>query len=197
MNEKIEALLIDTAIKVAKSGKGCLFVIMRNKIDYEPLIPQDLPSFPIFDNERRLLALAGLDGAVIVDMDGMVLGYSCNIMGVKSYNGYGTRHSAGYTASIKNNTVILASEEDRKVRIFSGGKLIMQIDALEKGIETRTNEAVNMLESIGVGSLGAIAVMSFAPALGIAIVPGIIVFGSAHYLIKLLIGKGGTIYARH
>lgn len=189
MKEKIERVLIDTALKIAKGGKGCIFVIMRNKINYEPLISQDLPKFSIFNNERRLLALAGLDGAVIVDSKGNVLGYSCNILNIKSYNGFGTRHSAGYTASINNNTAILASEEDRKVRIFNNGKLIMQLDALEKGIETRTEEAINFLESIGVGSLGAIAVMSIAPSLGIAIVPGIIVFGSTHYLIKLLVKK--------
>lgn len=189
MEDKIKAVLIDTAIKIAKNGKGCLFVIMENKIRYSPLLKQDIKPFPIFKNERRLQALAVLDGAVIIDSKGRVLGYSCNILDVKSFNGFGTRHSAGYTASLKNNTSILASEEDRKVRIFKNGKLIMQIDALEKGVEKNTLEAVNFFESAGVGALGTLTLISTVPSLGVAIVPGIIVFGSAHYLIKLLVNK--------
>lgn len=191
MKDKIESVLIETAIKVAKSGNGCLFVIMENKIPYNQLIKKDLIPFTVFGNERRLQALAVLDGAVIIDMKGFVLGYSCNILNIKTFRGFGTRHSAGYTASLNNNTSILASEEDKKVRIFKNGKLVVQIDALEKGIENRIKESVDFLDSVGVGALGTIVAMAMAPTLGVTIVPGIIIFGSAHYLIKLLVNQNG------
>jgi hypothetical protein len=86
----------------------------------------------------------------------------------------------------------MSSEEDKKVRIFKDGKLIMQIDALEKNIETKTKEVVSILESIGAGTLGAVGVGIFAPAIGLSIIPGILIFGTSHYVFKFvgqLLGK--------
>ena len=186
MREQIEQFLIQIAIKVAKTGKGCLLVIEENPIAYQPLLPQDIQPFFIFDNARRIEALAIVDGACIVDIDGFLRAYSVSILNSQAFVGYGTRHAAGYTASLNNNTSILASEEDRKVRIFKNGILIMQIDALERGIENKTSDMVNILESVGVGTISSIGVAALAPTLGIALIPGIILFGSAHYMIKFL-----------
>jgi len=46
-----------------------------------------------------------------------------------------------------------------------------------------------MLESIGAGALGTIGTGLLLPTLGIALIPGILVFGSAYYLGKLLTKK--------
>ena len=62
----------------------------------------------------------------------------------------------------------------------------MQIDPFEKNIEYRTKEAVNILESIGAGSIATIGTSVIAPALGITLIPGIVIFGSTYYLIKLI-----------
>ena len=48
---------------------------------------------------------------------------------------------------------------------------------------------MNVLESIGAGTIGTIGTSLLVPSLGIALLPGIIVFGSAYYLGKLLHGK--------
>jgi hypothetical protein len=102
-----------------------------------------------------------------------------------------TGNSAAYTASLNGNKVFLTSEEDKKVRIWQNGKIVMQIDALEKGIEKKTHEAASMLESLGFGSLATISSTLLAPAVlvgaGIAVIPGIIIFGSAHYVAKQII----------
>ncbi|MBU3907499.1 MAG: DNA integrity scanning protein DisA nucleotide-binding domain protein [Nanoarchaeota archaeon] len=202
IKNKVEQVLIDTAMKIAKQEKGCLFIIKEGKLNYETLIEQDVKPFSIYENPRRLEALALLDGACVISEEGKLLAYSAKIKKTKVYSGYGTRHSAAYSASLSGNTAILASEEDRKIRIFKGGVLIMQIDPLEKNIEYKTKEAVNILESVGVGSVASFTASTLLPAAytslmgvssatpaGFVLVPGIIVFGAAHYLVKQIKSK--------
>lgn len=192
--QAIEKTLIDICLKVAKNNKGCLIVLMDNSLDYAPLFPQDVIKFNIIGSERRVEALAMLDGACIVNPNGELIGYGMNILNVQTikprlYLGiWGTRHQASYTASLTGNKVFMASEEDKKIRIWQNGKIIMQLDALEKGIENKTSEAANLLQSLGFGSLATISSTIIAPAAlagaGIAIIPGIIIFGAAHYMAK-------------
>jgi hypothetical protein len=181
----IEEVITKIALKIAKQGKGCIFVMMKNDFDYAPLLEQDIKPFKVIENQRRLEALALMDGACIIKEDRLIA-YSANILNVKNYPGFGTRHSSSYTASLNGNTVILASEEDSKVRIFKDGKLIMQLDPFEKGIETKTGEVISVLESIGAGTLSAIGVGILVPTIGITIIPGIIVFSTSHYVFKLV-----------
>lgn len=194
--EDIEETLTKLALKIAKQHKGCIFVIMNTPLDYSVLIEQDINPFKVYENQRRTEALAMLDGACIINPDGVLMAYSVQILNTKSFMGYGTRHSAAYTASFNKNTVIMASEEDSKVRIFKDGKLIMQLDPLEKGIEGKTKEVVSILESIGAGTLSAIGVGVLVPVIGLSIIPGIIVFSTSHYVFKLveqlLIKKNGN-----
>jgi len=65
----------------------------------------------------------------------------------------------------------------------------MQIDALEKNVEKSVSGAIKMLETIGAGTIGAIGTSLLVPSLGITLLPGIIVFGSAYYLGRLLTKK--------
>ena len=183
---KIEKLLIEIAIKIAKQEKGCLLILQRENLKYEKLIAQDVKPFNVMENQRRLEALALLDGACIIDTKGFLIAYAVNIKNTKTFTGFGTRHAAAYTASLHKNTSILASEEDKKIRIFKDGKLVMQIDPLEKNIEYHTKEAVNVLESIGAGSIATIGTSILAPTLGVTLLPGIIIFGSTYYLVKLI-----------
>jgi hypothetical protein len=96
-------------------------------------------------------------------------------------------NSAAYTASMDDNLVIMTSEEDRKVRVFRNGLLIMQIDPMEKEVKHKTTEAVELLSSIGVGTLSTLGVSLAIPTLGLTLIPGIILFGGSHYLIKLML----------
>ena len=65
----------------------------------------------------------------------------------------------------------------------------MQLDALEKGTESRADEAVSLLEAIGFGALGTIGTTLLVPAVGIALVPGILVFGGSYYAVKALMKR--------
>lgn len=182
---ELQEFLIQIGLKIAKRRDGALFVI--GETTYKPLVEQTVPPFNVMKNPKLLESLALMDGAVIVSPEGKMKAYGVLITGRKKvFKNFGTRHSAALTASKNGNISILVSEEDRKLRIFKEGKMIMQLDPEQKGIEKSIPVAVNLLASVGAGTLGAIGTSLLVPGLGIALVPGIVVFGSAYYLGKNL-----------
>lgn len=180
----LQETLIQVGLRIAKRGEGALFVIGDTK--YKPLVKQSVPPFKVKDNPKLLESLAIIDGAVIIDKQGFMRAYGVMIKATKTFKNFGTRHSAGISAATGDNMVVLISEEDRKIRILKKGKMIMQIDALQKNVEESVPRAVDLIESIGAGTIGTIGTSLLIPALGITLVPGILVFGSAYYLGKLL-----------
>jgi len=186
--KKIEKVLLDTAIKLSEQGIGSLSVFNIGKpVKYDDLFEKDVPPFDIVDAPRRFEILSAIDGACIINKDGMVISYSAMIKNTKPYKNYGTRHAASYTASLGDNLVIMTSEEDRKVRVFRNGLLIMQIDPTEKEVKHKTKEAVDLMSSVGVGTIGTIGASILIPTLGITLIPGIIIFGSTHYILKNMV----------
>jgi DNA integrity scanning protein DisA with diadenylate cyclase activity len=188
--KKIEEVILNVAVEIAKSGEGALFVI-GSDVKYEKLLKQKFESFSVFSNGARKLlkSLGTIDGAVIIDKQGRVLEYGVMIKGTKAFVGYGTRHAAAMTASKNKNTVILCSEEEQKVKIFKDGRYIMQIDALQKNVEKSVPKISTTLESLGAGFLGTLGVASLVPALGIALIPGVLVFGGSYFAIKKIMEK--------
>ena len=188
--KKIEELLIQIGLKIAKRGEGALFVV--GNVEFKPLVNQTIPPFKAVDHPKLLESLALMDGAVIIDSNGFVRAYGVMIKAKKVFKNFGTRHSAGLSAAMGNNLVVLVSEEDRKIRILKQGKMVMQIDALQKNVEKNIPYAVNFLESLGAGTIGAIGTGLLVPALGITFFPGVIIFGSAYYLAKILHRRFGN-----
>lgn len=187
ISKTLEETLLQVGLRIAKRGEGALFIVGKlEKGDYRRLIDQKVPPFKVTKNPKLLESLALIDGAVIIDREGFLQAYGVMIKSTKTLKNYGTRHSAGLTASKKGNFVLVISEEDRKLRIIRAGKMVMQIDALQKDVEKSVHGAVDMLESVGAGTIGTIGAGMLAPTLGIALLPGIVVFGSAYYLAKLL-----------
>lgn len=178
----IKETLLQVGLRIAKRGEGALFVV--GKVDYDTLVNQTVPPFKINENPKLLESLALMDGAVIIDKQGFLRAYGARIKVTKTLKNFGTRHSAAISASVKGNLVVIVSEEDKKVKVLRDGKMIMQIDALQKDVEKQIPTAVRMLESVGVGTIGTIGTSLLVPTLGIALIPGVIVFGSAYYLGK-------------
>lgn len=185
--KKLQTLLIEIGLKIAKRGEGALFVV--GNCDYKPMIEQTVPPFRVVDNPKLLESLALMDGAVIIDRSGVVRAYGTMIKSTNPFKNFGTRHGAAFSASTNGNLVVLVSEEDKKVKIFRNKKMIMQIDALQKNVERSVPKVVKILESIGAGTVGAIGTSLLYPQFGIAFLPGIIVFGSAYYLTRLFIKR--------
>ncbi len=187
-DKKIEELIMQVGLKIARRGEGALFVI--GSCEYKPLVPQKVPPFDVMKNPKLLESLALMDGAIIIDHEGIMRAYGVMIKSKKTIKNFGTRHSAGISASQKKgNTVFIVSEEDKKIRILKEGKMIMQIDALQRDVEKSVTHAASILESIGAGAIGAIGTGILVPSLGIALLPGVILFGSAYYLTRYLVGK--------
>ncbi|MFA5070761.1 MAG: DNA integrity scanning protein DisA nucleotide-binding domain protein [Candidatus Pacearchaeota archaeon] len=182
--KKLEEVLIQVGLRIAKRGEGALFVV--GDAEYKPLVNQKVPAFNVMENPKLLESLALMDGAVIINKDGMMKAYGVMIKAKKTFKNFGTRHSAGLSASTKGNIVFVISEEDKKIRILREGKMVMQIDALQKNVERSVSNAAGILESIGIGTIGTIGTGLLAPSLGIALLPGVILFGSAYYLLKYL-----------
>ena len=186
--KEVEKVLLDTAIKLASQGIGSISVFNIGKeVDYDDLFEKDIEQFDIIEAIRRFEIVSAVDGACIIDKDGKLISYSAQIKNSKPYKNFGCRHSAAYTASFGGNLVIMSSEEDRKVKVFKEGNLIMQIDSTEKEVQHKTREAVGLLESVGVGTLGVIGATILVPTIGITLIPGIIIFGSSHFVLKNII----------
>lgn len=183
-DKKLEETLIQTGLKIAKRGEGALFVV--GKIEYKPLVNQTIPPFKAVSNPKLLESLALMDGAVIINEKGYVTAYGVMIKAKKTLKNFGTRHSAGLSAAKGNNLVVIVSEEERKIKILKKGKMIMQIDALQKDVEKNVSVAVKTLESIGAGTIGTIGTSLLLPTLGISFLPGIILFGSIYYISKAI-----------
>jgi DNA integrity scanning protein DisA with diadenylate cyclase activity len=181
-DKKLEETLIQTGLKIAKRGEGALFVV--GKIEYKPLVNQTIPPFKAVSNPKLLESLALMDGAVIINEKGYVTAYGVMIKSKRTLKNFGTRHSAGLSAAKGNNLVVIVSEEERKIKILKKGKMIMQIDALQKNVEKNVSVAVKTLESIGAGTIGTIGTSLLLPALGISFLPGVIIFGSIYYISK-------------
>jgi hypothetical protein len=186
--KKIEKVLLDTAIKLSEQGIGSISIFNIGKlVKYDDLFEKDVEPFDIVETPRRFEILSAIDGACIIDKDGMVISYSAQVKDTKPYKNYGCRHSAAYTASLGDNLVIMTSEEDKKVRVFRNGVMIMQIDPTEKGVKHKTGEAVELMSSVGIGTISTIGISLAMPTLGLTLIPGIILFGGSHYLIKLML----------
>lgn len=188
-NKKLEEVLIQVGLRIAKRGEGALFVVGETK--YTPLIDQSVPPFKASNNPKLLESLALMDGAVIINKKGFVKAYGVRIKTTKIFKNFGTRHSAAISAATGDNIVVIVSEEDKKVRVMKKGKTVMQIDALQKNVEKDVSKAVKVLETIGAGTVGAVGTSILFPPLGVAILPGIVIFGSAYYLGKLIQKKIG------
>ena len=185
---QIEEVIVEVALKIAKRGEGALFVI--GEVDYETLVDQNIPSFKIVNNPKLLESLALMDGAIIINKDGFLKAYGAMIKSTSILKNFGTRHSAGVTASKNSkNFVAIVSEEDKKIRILREGKIVMQIDALQKDIEKSVSQVVKLLESIGAGTIGTVGASILVPSWGLALLPGVIIFGSTYYLSKFLLNK--------
>lgn len=188
IKKKIEEKVLNIAVYLARKGEGALFII-GDRADYTTLVKQRIEKFNLFDNgaDKLLKSIATIDGCVVIDREGNVMAYGAMIKKTRPFVGYGTRHAAAFTASLRGNTAILCSEEEHKVKIFKNGRLLMQIDGLQKNVEKEIPKISAILESLGAGVVGTIGVAALAPALGIALIPGVIVFGVGYYAIKSII----------
>lgn len=121
-----------------------------------------------------LSKLGTVDGAVILDQDGRIRAYGARILKQETAKGFGTRHSAAKGISRMGCMAILASEQDRVVRVFKEGQKVMEINPHTKSVEKNLSKIVKFLSRSE--TAGLIAGAAAMPLVG---VPGVIIFGGA------------------
>lgn len=185
MNIKVEGLIINSCLRIAKKGKGAL-IVLGGEPRYKLLVKQNRNKLiNIQRNRKNFEKLAIRDGAIILREDGLIKNYGAMIESSKVFKNYGTRHSAGLTASLMKARVFLVSEQEKKIKVFERGKLVMQIDALQKGVEKNIPEIVKVLQSIGVGTVGVWGATAVG-IVGIQFIPGVLVVGGSYFVFNKL-----------
>ncbi|MCD6227469.1 DNA integrity scanning protein DisA nucleotide-binding domain protein [Candidatus Micrarchaeota archaeon] len=189
--EKVEEIVLDIALKVAKEGKGALFVIgnIKKNKDYVCMYPNLFEKVRINILKKKSIIpiihnLSTLDGAVIIKPDGTIVAYGARIKNVKNLQGYGTRHAAARGVSSLNTLAIVASEEHHIVRIFKDGSIIMEINPYTKTVEKNLNKIIRLLNypemsAMVAGALGSAVLLGTTAAGAVtatAVLPGVMVF---------------------
>ena len=191
---RLEEELIKIGITIAKKNEGALFLI-GDHIPHKKLIHQKVNKFNIFKAgaKKLLLSLSMIDGAILINKKGTVYQYGAKVPSNKVYKGFGTRTSAGYSMSFrKDTTAILVSQEEKKIKLFKQGKILFQIDALEKNVEKEVSELNILLQTLGVSSVPTVIGASGLLTVNVPIATGILVFGVPYYLYKRFMeGKRG------
>ncbi|MEK6881601.1 MAG: diadenylate cyclase, partial [Nanoarchaeota archaeon] len=100
---KLQETLIQVGLRIAKRGEGALFVV--GDVEYKPLVDQQVPPFKVMNNPKLLESLAIMDGAIVIDFSGYMKAYGVKIKATKIFKNFGTRHSAGISASMKKGNL--------------------------------------------------------------------------------------------
>ncbi len=184
--KKVYEAVLDTAILIAKKNEGGLIVI-GNTNQYECHFPNFFKRKKFYitdDGMVEVLSKLGIvDGAIVIDPDGRIKAYGARILKQEAEKGFGTRHSAAKGISKEGHLAILASEQDKVVRIFKEGNKVMEINPHTKTVEKNVSKIVKVLTKAE--TAGLIAGAAAVPIIGI---PGVIVFGGSYLVSKTLLG---------
>jgi DNA integrity scanning protein DisA with diadenylate cyclase activity len=145
---------IDIALQ--NTDHGCIFVIELNhkrREKYYAKVFQKLKNEKghflsvLKDADKHIIKhLAGMDGATLIDDKGHMLEFGVTLREHITFFGHGKRHAFALgTSRLKNLVCILASEEDRNVRIFRDGMCIVDIDSNSYVPEKLRYEMADML----------------------------------------------------
>ncbi len=121
--------------------------------------------------------LSALDGATIVDGKGRMREFGVTLKRQTTFMGHGKRHAfAAGTSKMKNIVCVLASEEDKHVRVFRDGICLLDIDAktrLTSDLKHKIVEIVNNpLSKILVASGIATSILTLNPIPAIITITG-------------------------
>ncbi|RLG32899.1 hypothetical protein DRN98_04625 [Methanosarcinales archaeon] len=138
VKSKVLTEVLKIAKRIARSGKGGLFVIISKDLSegvYDPLFPQLYTDKPITEPGMGTVIekLAELDGAVLITPEGKLIAYGSRIVKSSTLPGHGTRHAAakGISQLSKDITSVLISEETGWIKVFQEGRIILETDAVD------------------------------------------------------------------
>jgi hypothetical protein len=191
---EVYKLILELAREIAKQKKGSMFVIAEEskiKKYYELLYSKLIEGYYINESgiNKVIEKLATLDGAVIITPKGKLVAYGAKLKKSKTIHGFGTRHAtaAGITATIKDSTAIIVSEESNLIRVFKNGMLKLEMDC-QKRSRSMDDKIISFLSEGDNALLAAAgasaAILGSAALLNPVVAPVIIVGGSAYLALK-------------
>lgn len=146
VNLKTLEQVILLAVEIAREGRegrkiGTMFVVSdaENTLKHSKCLildplwyhPKERKYIDDPDMRETIKELAQLDGAFIVDDDGVVLSASRYInassRGIDLPLGLGSRHMAGASISKQTNAIAVVVSETSVVRVFDDGEIISEI----------------------------------------------------------------------
>lgn len=169
MNKKnVIKEIMKLATTMARKKKGSFYIITKESLSkhYETLYPELFSGKNVrIDNEPArtlLLYLSEMDGAIVINENGIIETYGAKIKKTKILPGHGTRHSAALGISrVQGTLVIISSEEDGLIRTFDNGKLVAEINPetgkntkfIDRFAELFTKTDIQVATSSGIASL--------------------------------------------
>lgn len=146
----------------------------ERQVSYE----KDRPMNILNGGDIKLIkALSSLDGATIVKSNGDVTGFCATLEKSKEFLGHGKRHEfACSTSTISNLVAILASEEDKRIRMFREGICISEVDSTTKmpvSIQNKLLEIVDTpISKMFIASGIAVSILTLNPIPAIITITG-------------------------
>ena len=185
----VKRTVIKTCLDLACDtvGVGSLFVIELEKKSGNGYYTKVFPTIKgsggrslsvMRANDRAVIKhLAELDGATLIDKNGRMREFGVTLKRQATFIGHGKRHAFALgTSKIKNVVCVLASEEDKHVRVFRDGVCLLDIDAKTKiasGIKHKIVDIVNNpLSKILVASGIATSILTLNPIPAIITITG-------------------------
>ena len=184
-DKKVISTCLDLAFKTVNSGS--LFVIELERKQGAAYYTRVFPTVRTARGKALSIKrakdipvikhLSQLDGATIVDKEGRLKEFGVTLKRESTFIGHGKRHAfAAGTSRVKNVICILASEEDKHVRIFRDGICLAELDA-KTGVPTNLKHRIvdianNPLSRILVASGIATSILTLNPIPAIITITG-------------------------
>lgn len=137
---------------------GCIFVIDLNsskRTKYYTKVFQSLRgehgkllSVRKEEDKHIIKHLATIDGATIIDRNGEMREFGVTLRNPSTFRGHGKRHAFALgTSKLPNMVCVLASEEDRRVRLFRDGVCVADLDSTTYVPASMRHKLVDVLDT--------------------------------------------------
>lgn len=154
--KEVLSCCMDIAFKSVQHG--CLFVVDLNKkrrYDYytkvfESIIRKDGKPLSVTNHTDGpvIKHMAEIDGATVIEKNGDMREFGVTLKKHRTFFGHGKRHAFALgTSKIKNIVCILASEEDKHIRLFREGICVADIDAKTRMPANTKQKVVDIIDS--------------------------------------------------
>lgn len=126
----------------------------------------------ILENEKQFKTLAYSGGNFLISEQGILLDYGTQI-----------------DLPMDKGLRFFVSKSEEKVFVYLNGEIKVDLDPKSPEVKQKKNLILEIIESIGAGTIGTVGTGILVPTIGLTFFPGLILFGSAYAIGKKLLEK--------